>query len=336
MIRNFFINVFFLLPIWVIELVSLFSKDIKRDYSFDAQSKILFALMPKFDLHKVEDKEIPKVRDLINERRENIRLAVKTKKNVSTKDHYIGNNKNLLLREYIPYKTDNDNIILYFHGGGYVLNSVDTHNATVSYFSEKLRTKIFSLEYSLSPEKKFPFAMNEVLDSIDWLIQIGYKIENINLCGDSAGAHLAASVTHHLANENKENVQSQFLIYPMCDPGCNSESSLLFKEGYLLTKKAMEWFWDKFRRNLQDDENSSFNLLLLNPECKIPRTIIVTAGFDPLCDEAEKYAFLLHQNNNYVKQLHYPSLFHGFASMTRLKAAQKAVNDFLSEYKEIL
>jgi acetyl esterase len=55
-----------------------------------------------------------------------------------------------------------------------------------------------------------------------------------------------------------------------------------------------------------------------------------------LCDEAEKYAFLLHQNNNYVKQLHYPSLFHGFASMTRLKAAQKAVNDFLSEYKEIL
>ena len=54
MIRNFFINVFFLLPVWVIELVSLFSKDIKRDYSFDAQSKIFFALMPKFDLHKVE------------------------------------------------------------------------------------------------------------------------------------------------------------------------------------------------------------------------------------------------------------------------------------------
>ena len=139
MIRNFFINVFFLLPIWVIELVSLFSKDIKRDYSFDAQSKILFTLMPKFDLHKVEDKEIPKVRDLINERRENIRLAVKTKKNVSTKDHYIGNNKNLLLREYIPYKTDNDNIILYFHGGGYVLNSVDTHNACLLYTSPSPR-----------------------------------------------------------------------------------------------------------------------------------------------------------------------------------------------------
>ena len=195
MIRNFFINVFFLLPVWVIEIISSFKRDIKRDYSFDAQSKILFALMPKFDLHKVEDREIPEIRDSINERRKNIRLAEKTKKKVSTKDYYIGANENLLLREYIPYKTDNENIILFFHGGGYVLNSVDTHNPTVSYFSEKLRTKIFSLEYSLSPEKKFPYAMNEALASIDWLIQMGYKKENISLCGDSAGAHLAASVT---------------------------------------------------------------------------------------------------------------------------------------------
>ena len=111
--------------------------------------------MPKFDLHKVEDREIPEIRDSINERRKNIRLAEKTKKKVSTKDYYIGTNENLLLREYIPYKTDNENIILFFHGGGYVLNSVDTHNPIVSYFSEKLRTKIFSLEYSLSPEKNF-------------------------------------------------------------------------------------------------------------------------------------------------------------------------------------
>ena len=68
----------------------------------------------------------------------------------------------------------------------------------------------------------------------------------------------------------------------------------------------------------------------------LPKTIIVTAGFDPLSDEAEEYAFKIHQNGNYVKQLHYPSLFHGFASMTRLKAAKKAVDDFLFHYKEIL
>ena len=67
-----------------------------------------------------------------------------------------------------------------------------------------------------------------------------------------------------------------------------------------------------------------------------PKTILVTAGFDPLVDEAEEFAFLLHENDNTVIQLHYPSLFHGFASMTRLKSAKLAVDDFLREYKEIL
>ena len=336
MIRNFFINLFFIIPVWIINFVYKLNKDIKREYIFDAQSKFLFALMPKFDLHLIEDNEIPKVRDLINQRRKNIRMASKTKKKVKTIDHLIGEENNLLIREYVPYKTDNDNIILYFHGGGYVLNSVDTHDPTVSYFSEKLRTKIFSLEYSLSPENKFPDAMNEALDTINWLIKNGNKISNISLCGDSAGAHLAASVTHHLANEGLENVHSQFLIYPMCDPNCNSESIELFQEGYLLTKNAMEWFWDKFKNSDNDKNLDTFNLMLLDSNKKLPKTLIVTAGFDPLSDEGEKYAFLLHQNGTYVKQLHYPSLFHGFASMTRLKSAKKAVNDFLTAYKEIL
>jgi acetyl esterase len=81
---------------------------------------------------------------------------------------------------------------------------------------------------------------------------------------------------------------------------------------------------------------NTFNLMKYKQEVKLPQTIIVTAGFDPLSDEAENYAFLLHNNGTFVKQLHYPSLFHGFASMTRLKAAKKAVDDFLSEYKKIL
>ena len=71
-------------------------------------------------------------------------------------------------------------------------------------------------------------------------------------------------------------------------------------------------------------------------EKKLPSTIIVTAGFDPLCDEGEIYAYLLHKGKHNVKQLHYPAMFHGFASVTKLKAAQIAVEDFLREYKKIL
>ena len=336
MIRNLLINLFFLIPVWLLELISIFNKDIKRKFIFDTQSKIFLSLMPKFDIHEVADEEISTIRNLIEEKRKNLNLSKKTKRPVQRNDHLIGKNKSLLIREYIPYQTDNENIILFFHGGGYVLNSVETHDPTVAYFSEKLRTKIYSLDYSLSPEYKFPHALNEGILAIDWLKNRGTNIRNISLCGDSAGAHLAASITHYLANQNQENIHSQFLIYPMCDPSCDNESFELFKDKYLLTKKAMQWFWEKFKYNHKNESMNTFNLLLYKGVPKLPKTIIVTAGFDPLSDEGENYAFLLHQSGTSVKQLHYPSLFHGFASMTRLKASKKAVNDFLHEYKKIL
>ena len=336
MIRNILINLFFLIPIWILKLISIFNKDIKRKFIFDTQSKFFLSLMPKFDIHEVADEDITTIRNLIEEKRKNLNLSKKTKRPVQRNDHIIGKNKNLLIREYIPYQTDNENIILFFHGGGYVLNSVETHDPTVAYFSEKLRTKIYSLDYSLSPEYKFPHALNEGILAIDWLKKRGTNIRNISLCGDSAGAHLAASITHYLANQNQENIHSQFLIYPMCDPSCDNESYELFKDKYLLTKKAMQWFWEKFKYNHKNESMNTFNLLLYKGVPKLPKTIIVTAGFDPLSDEGENYAFLLHQSGTSVKQLHYPSLFHGFASMTRLKAAKKAVNDFLHEYKKIL
>ena len=336
MIRNLLINLFFLIPVWLLELISIFNKDIKRKFIFDTQSKIFLSLMPKFDIHEVADEEISTIRNLIEEKRKNLNLSKKTKRPVQRNDHLIGKNKSLLIREYIPYQTDNENIILFFHGGGYVLNSVETHDPTVAYFSEKLRTKIYSLDYSLSPEYKFPHALNEGIIAIDWLKNRGTNIRNISLCGDSAGAHLAASITHYLANQNQENIHSQFLIYPMCDPSCDNESYELFKDKYLLTKKAMQWFWEKFKYNNKNESMNTFNLLLYEGVPKLPKTIIVTAGFDPLSDEGGNYAFLLHQSGTSVKQLHYPSLFHGFASMTRLKAAKKAVNDFLHEYKKIL
>ena len=336
MVRNFLINIFFLIPVWLLKIVFIFNKDIKRKYIFDVQSMALLSLMPKFEIHKISDDEIPEIRELIEERRVMLRIAAKIKKDMKKTDHFIGESENIQIREYVPYKTDNENVILYFHGGGYVLNSIETHDPTVSYFAEKLRTKIYSLEYSLSPEHKFPFALEEAMTALDWLIGKGLAIENISLCGDSAGAHLAASVTHHLADNKRPSVHSQFLIYPMCDPKCNSQSIELFQSGYLLTKEAMIWFWEKFRKTSQDDANKAFNLMLYTDDMELPKTIIVTAGFDPLSDEAEEYAFKLHENDNYVKQLHYPSLFHGFASMTRLKAAKKAVDDFLTEYKQIL
>ena len=337
MIRNLLINLFFLIPVWLIRLVALPIRDVKRNTIFDPQAKFFLALMPKFEIHLIEDQDISIIRNQIHEKRNNLRLSRKIKKNIKIIDHLINQNDSLSLREYVPYTTDNSNVILFFHGGGYVLNSIDTHHDMVCYFSEKLRTRIFSLEYSLSPENRFPKARDESFLALRWLIDQGHNPTNISLCGDSAGAHLAASLSRYI-QDHEENItlHSQCLIYPMCDPECDSESHKIFKHEYLLTHEAMKWFWEKFSCVESDFKDSTFNLMINNTTIQQPKTIIVTAGFDPLVDEAEEFAFLLHENDNNVIQMHYPSLFHGFASMTRLKSAKMAVDDFLKEYKEIL
>ena len=324
------------MPVWLLKLIYLKRRTPIRGRLVDFQSSVILDVMPKAELHKVSDSSIQGVRDSIAKQRLKYRLSPKPKNKVIKKDHFITDRENLLLREYIPKNIEKNKVVLFFHGGGYVLSSVKTHDEMVSFISDNLGAKVFSLDYSLAPENKYPSALNEALFAYEWLISHGYDSEEISLCGDSAGAHLAASLTHYLTANNHSKPQSQLLIYPMCDPSCSSESYTLFEENYLLTKKAMIWFWDKLINSEDNIDDEYLNLMKVNLENKLPKTIIVTAGFDPLSDEAEKYAYLLHEKGNNVKQLHYPSMFHGFASMTRLNSAKIAVVDFLTEYKKIL
>ena len=336
MFRIFLLNIFFSTPIWLLKLIYLKRRTPIRSRLVDFQSSVILDLMPKAELHKVSDSSIQGVRDLMAKQRTRYRLSLKPKNKVVKKDHFIDDRKTILLREYIPQNVKKDKVVLFFHGGGYVLSSVKTHDEMVSFISDNLGAKFFSLDYSLAPENKYPSALNEALSAYEWLISSGYESEQISLCGDSAGAHLAASLTHYLIANNHPKPHSQLLIYPMCDPSCSSESYTLFEENYLLTKKAMIWFWDKLINSKNNIDDECLNLMTVNLEKELPKTIIVTAGFDPLSDEAEKYAYLLHEKGNNVKQLHYPSMFHGFASMTRLNSAKIAVVDFLTEYKKIL
>ena len=96
------------------------------------------------------------------------------------------------------------------------------------------------------------------------------------------------------------------------------------------------WFWDKFKDNEENKDDPLFNHLKFDLKKKFPATIIVTAGFDPICDEGNEYAEILKKQGTNIKVLNYPTLFHNFAFMTKLKAAKKAVHDFLDEYKKIV
>ena len=335
MFQTFALKIFFYMPIWLLKIIFYRKRTVIRGHQFDAQSAALLSLLPKKDLSELLDGEIAKARITLEEARIQNKVSLTPSMQVRKVDHILPKH-DLILREYKPLQENLKKVILYFHGGGYVLNSVNTHDDMVSYMSDKIGVKFYSLDYRLSPENKYPDSLDDALDAFSWLIGQGYGPGDISVCGDSAGAHLAASLCHYLVEQNKDLPSSQLLIYPMCDPSCSSESYNLLSSGYLLTKKTMIWFWDKFRTSEVNNNDSAFNLLKFNFEKTLPPTIIVTGGFDPLCDDGEKYAYLLHKGKHNVKQLHYPTMFHGFASMTKLKAAQIAVEDFLKEYKKIL
>ena len=264
-------------------------------------------------------------------------LNAKPQSTIKSIDHsFSGDFRTLKIREYCPDKILIDSPILYFHGGGYVLGSIETHDAWLKFFSANMGVKIFSLEYRLAPENKFPSSLFDSNLALEWLSnKLKIRIEEISICGDSAGAHLAASLSTYRAIHNLELPLSQCLIYPMTDPSCNSKSQSDFAEGFLLSQKVMIWFWEQLKDSIENLNDPTFNLTI-DPEVNLPKTLIITAGFDPLSDEGEAYARLLHNAGNEVQQIHYPHLIHGFVNMTSLKAAKSATVDLLKTYKNFL
>ena len=120
----------------------------------------------------------------------------------------------------------------------------------------------------------------------------------------------------------------------MVSPSLDFPSLERLGENFLLTKEHMKWFWHYFRAEEANNLDSRFDLLKIDNNNKFDtKTVIITAGFDPLCDEAEAYAAKLNDMGNNVKQIHYPSLFHGFINITRLKTAKLATTDILREIK---
>ena len=337
--KKFLIGYFFYIPVWMLRIIFPQIRTKIRESKIDFQSYAFIKLNPKSTLHRVEEKDLPKIRKVIEHNKINSKLSLKSKNAVETKDHSIfikHKNDQMLLREYIPKNIDSDKIILFFHGGGWTIDSVNTYDDMVKYFSDYLNIKIFSFEYSLSPEDKFPNALMEAEEIYKWFINSGTSSNKISLSGDSAGAHMVASLSYKLAKQGSEMPNSLLMIYPPCDPKFKSESINLFKDEYFLLHSDLSWFWDKFRKNQTDEDNPMFNLLKFDLTIAFPPTILVTGGFDPICDEGTQYANLLKKQGTNIKILNYPTLFHNFAFMTKLHTARRAVNNFLDEYKKIV
>lgn len=334
---NLLLNSFFLVPDSLLKKIYPKKSAFIRSNYLDHQSFIFLKLIDIFG-YKPDTTNFDN-RERLNTdfARMSLNLNRKPPNNFSYNDLGISEEGDIYLREYVPSNLKTDKAMLYFHGGGYVLGSVETHHNFVALMSIALGMKIYSLEYRLSPENKFPNALADANKAYKWLLNNDMQGSKIILCGDSAGAHLAASLSYDLASKESQMPHAQILIYPMICPSLRHESMELYKENFLLTKASMEWFWEQLRSQADDDINPRFNLLKQDrPNLMGTSTLSITAGFDPLCDEGNKYADLLTESGNEVRKLHFPDLFHGFVNLTNLRTAEKGALTIFDKIRSYL
>lgn len=230
--------------------------------------------------------------------------------------------------------------LVYFHGGGFTIGSLETHDTLCRRICARARCVVVSVDYRLAPEAPFPSAIEDCVDGHRWVFEhateLGIDPSKLAVGGDSAGGNLAAVVCSLARDENRPMPCAQLLIYP--GVGTHDHVGRKHPElqtGYGLDAKTLQWFSANYvPQDVKDDPRVA--PLHMSSHAGLPPTVIVTAQFDLLCAEGIEYASKLQAAGVPVKHLHVPDLPHGFATMSVLPRAQEAIVDFAAALREYL
>jgi acetyl esterase len=236
----------------------------------------------------------------------------------------------LKLRLYRPHAGEQRPALLYFHGGGFVIGSLETHDPICRHLAAVSGWTVVSVEYRLAPEHRYPAAVHDALDAFDWLWSntesLGIAQSCIAVAGDSAGGTLAAVVAQHARRQGRALVH-QVLIYPAVDQGGDYASRNAFGDQYLLTTEAIRWFARHYyghdRPELHPDASPAraTDLAGVAPAC------VITAELDPLRDEGAHYAGVIEAAGVKVRYHCVNGVLHGFLGTGRfVPAARKALD----------
>jgi acetyl esterase len=210
--------------------------------------------------------------------------------------------------------------ILYLHGGGWTVGSLETYEPFLRALSNATQAVVIWLEYSLAPEHPFPAAYDEASAALYWMrdnaARLGIDPNRISIGGDSAGANIAAVLA--LAERKAQRQQplaQQLLFYPCLDLTASQPSHETFAEGYLLTAPLYGWYRRNYLGGLANPAHWRLSPLFADDLSGLPPTTILYAGFDPLRDEAAAYALKLTVAQVDVETLYFPDMIHGFLTM---------------------
>ena len=239
----------------------------------------------------------------------------------------------LLARLYTPTErlgADPVPTMLFIHGGGWMYGDLESHDAPCRFLAEKSGVQVLAIDYRLSPEHKFPAAVEDCRAAYRWLVEHAHEVnadpERLAVGGDSAGGALSAS-TAVWAAEQGLPIRFQLLIYPGTDWVERTGSRRMFGEGFILTELFMTRAEEAYFAPDADKVNPDASALRRTEfPGQVAPAHVVTAGFDPLRDEGEAYARLLAEKGIEVDLKRYPSMVHGFFNMVGVGREAPAYN----------
>ena len=202
-------------------------------------------------------------------------------------------------RIYRPHGTGPFPVLVYCHGGGWVIGNLDAYDATCRALTKAAGCLVVAMEYRLAPEHKFPAAPEDYYAATQWVAAnataLGGDPRRIAVGGDSAGGNLAAVVAQMARDRGGPALCYQVLVYPVTDYNFGTPSYREHAEGYLLTKEAMTWFWNHYLPSPAEGSHPMASPLRAARLNGLPAAFVLTAEFDPLRDEGEAYAARLRE-----------------------------------------
>jgi len=215
-------------------------------------------------------------------------------------------------------------VLVYFHGGGWTVGDLDTHDIVCRTLANKALCAVIAVDYRMGPEHKFPAAVEDCIAATRWVAEhgtaLGVDAARIAVGGDSAGGNLATVVAIALRDAGGPPLTFQALAYPATDQRMNSDSHAKFGEGYLLTRNNMIWFRDNYLAPADYDDWRASPLLAADL-ARLPPAHIITAGYDPLLDEGRAYSERLVAAGVPVVYECFEGMAHGFLTMGGVVAA---------------
>jgi acetyl esterase len=208
-------------------------------------------------------------------------------------------------------------LLVYLHGGGWVVGDLDTHDQPCRFLAREGGVRVLAVDYRCAPEHPFPAGLEDCLAATRFALehadQMGADPARVAVGGDSAGANLATAVARLLALEGGPAPAFQLLIYPVTDLSRKRESYRLFREGFFLTERQMDWYREHYLEDPESAGDPRVSPILASDLAALPPAHVVTAGFDVLRDEGEDYARLLRDAGVRVTSTREPGMIHGFA-----------------------